>query len=85
MLRTVAAGTLVTAIQRSMWQMREKMIAFGDDYGSRTTRATRCSRFNGKAPRPRHVEASTTCRGTVAEIQEKKLSIRDKIEIELHR
>lgn len=66
------------------FQMREKLIAVGDDYWIEDEDGHRCFKVNGKALRVRETwKLEDTDRNTVAEIQEKKLSVRDKIGIDL--
>ncbi len=66
------------------FQMREKMIAIGDDYWIEDESGDKVFKVNGKALGSATRGSSRTPAGnTVAEIQEKKLSVRDKIKIEL--
>jgi uncharacterized protein YxjI len=63
--------------------MREKMISVGDDYWIEDESGAKVFKVNGKAMRIRDTwKLENANRDTVAEIQEKKLSVRDKIEIE---
>ncbi len=67
------------------YQMREKLIAIGDDYWIEDASGTKVFKVNGKAARVRDTwKLEDTNRNTVAEIQEKKLSVRDKIKIDFH-
>jgi uncharacterized protein YxjI len=66
------------------FQMREKLIAVGDDYWIEDDQGAKAYKVNGKAARIRDTWRLEDPRGsTMAEIQEKKLSVRDKIKIEL--
>jgi uncharacterized protein YxjI len=66
------------------FQMREKLIAVGDDYWIENDQGDRVYKVNGKAARVRDTwKLEDAGRNTVAEIQEKKLSVRDKIKIDL--
>ena len=66
------------------YRMREKMFAVGDDFWIENEEGARAFKVNGKALRIRDTlvleDASTG--GELYEIQEKKLSVRDKMEIE---
>jgi uncharacterized protein YxjI len=63
--------------------MREKMISVGDDYWIEDESGANVFKVNGKALRIRDTwKLENANHDTVAEIQEKKLSVRDKIEIE---
>ena len=65
------------------FQLREKMISIGDDYWIETDSGQRMFRVNGKAARFRDTWALEDAHGNdVAKIQEKKISVRDKIVIE---
>jgi uncharacterized protein YxjI len=65
--------------------MHEKLISIGDDYWIENDQGARVYKVNGKAARIRDTwKLEDTGRNTVAEIQEKKLSVRDKIKIDLH-
>ncbi len=67
------------------FQMHEKLISIGDDYWIENDQGARVYKVNGKAARVRDTwKLEDTGRNTVAEIQEKKLSVRDKIKIDLH-
>ena len=67
------------------FQMREKLIAVGDDYWIEDDQGAKVYKVNGKAARIRDTwKLEDAGRNTVAEIQEKKLSVRDKIKIDLH-
>ena len=63
--------------------MREKLIAVGDDYWIEDDQGAKVYKVNGKAARIRETwKLEDAGRNTVAEIQEKKLSLRDTIKIE---
>ncbi len=64
--------------------MREKLLSIGDDYWIENDRGERAYKVNGKALRVRQTFVLEDVSGAeVARIQERKLSIRDKIAIEL--
>jgi uncharacterized protein YxjI len=65
------------------YQMREKLLAIGDDYWIENEQGEKVYKVNGKAIRFRDtfiLEDNTG--GELAKIQEKKLSVRDKMKIE---
>ncbi len=63
--------------------MREKLLAIGDDYWIENDRGERVFKVDGKAVRVRETFVLETPSGEeVARIQERKLSIRDKVAIE---
>ena len=63
--------------------MREKLLAIGDDYWIENERGERAFKVNGKAVRLRQTFVlEDASGGEMARIQERKLSIRDKIAIE---
>ena len=63
--------------------MREKLLAIGDDFWIENDRGERAYKVNGKAFRVRQTFVLEDASGDeVAQIQERKLSIRDKIAIE---
>jgi len=63
--------------------MREKLLAIGDDFWIENDRGERAYKVNGKAFRVRQTFVLEDSSGDeVARIQERKLSIRDKIAIE---
>jgi uncharacterized protein YxjI len=65
------------------FQMREKLLAIGDDYWIENDRGERAFKVNGKAVRLRETFVLENSSGDeVARIQERKLSIRDKIAVE---
>ncbi len=65
------------------FQMREKMVAVGDDSWIEDEHGTKVYKANGKAARLRNTwKLEDAHRNTVAEIQEKKLTVRDKIKID---
>ena len=67
------------------FRMREKLVAVGDDSWIEDDRGTKVYKANGKAARIRDTwKLEDANRNTVAEIQEKKLSVRDKIKIDFH-
>jgi uncharacterized protein YxjI len=67
----------------SRYQMRERLLSIGDDYWIENEDGSRAFRVDGKALRIRKtlVFEDTTGR-EVAKLQERKLSVRDKMEIE---
>ena len=63
--------------------MREKLLAIGDDYWIENERGERAFKVNGKAVRLRQTFVlEDVSGGEMARIQERKLTIRDKIAIE---
>ncbi|HQR25414.1 MAG TPA: LURP-one-related family protein [Nocardioides sp.] len=65
------------------FQMREKIMAIGDDYWIEDDGGNRVFKVNGKAVRLRDTFILEDARGAeLAKIQEKKLSVRDKMTIE---
>ena len=63
--------------------MREKLLAIGDDFWIENDQGERAYKVNGKAVRLRQTFVLEDASGDeVARIQERKLSIRDKIAIE---
>jgi uncharacterized protein YxjI len=67
------------------FQMREKLLSIGDDYWIENDRGERAYKVNGKAFRVRQTFVLEDPAGDeVARIQERKLSVRDKIAIERH-
>jgi uncharacterized protein YxjI len=65
------------------YQMREKMIAIGDDYWIEDDSGNKVFKVNGKAVRVRDTWILENDSGKeVAQIRERKLSIRDAIKIE---
>src|SRR4029078_976928 len=63
--------------------MREKLLAIGDDFWIENDRGERAYKVNGKALRVRQTFVlEDLSRDEVARIQERKLSIRDKIAVE---
>jgi uncharacterized protein YxjI len=66
------------------FQMRERMLAIGDDYWIEDEDGSRAFLVDGKALRVRDVWVLKDASGTeVAEIKERKLSVRDKMVIHL--
>jgi uncharacterized protein YxjI len=67
------------------FQMREKLLSIGDDYWIENDQGERAYKVNGKAFRVRQTFVIEDPSGDeVARIQERKLSLRDKIAIERH-
>jgi uncharacterized protein YxjI len=65
------------------FQMREKLLSIGDDYWIENGQGERAFKVNGKALRVRKTFVLEDPSGDeVARIQERKLSIRDKVAIE---
>ncbi len=65
------------------FQMREKLASIGDDYWIEDDQGNRAYRVNGKALRARETFVLEDATGQeIATIQERKLSVRDKIAIE---
>jgi uncharacterized protein YxjI len=65
------------------YQMREKLIAIGDDYWIEDESGRRAYKVNGKAMRVRNTFVLEDAAGNeVAKIQERKLRVRDTVEIE---
>jgi uncharacterized protein YxjI len=65
------------------FQMREKLLAIGDDFWIEDDHGTRVYKVNGKAARARETFILEDAEGhEVSKIQEKKLSVRDKMTIE---
>jgi uncharacterized protein YxjI len=65
------------------FHMREKLLSIGDDYWIENDRGERAYKVNGKAFRLRQTFVLEDASGAeVGRIQERKLSIRDKIAIE---
>jgi uncharacterized protein YxjI len=65
------------------FQMREKLLAIGDDFWIENDRGERAYKVNGKALRVRNTFVLENSSGDeVARIKERKLSIRDKISVE---
>ena len=63
--------------------MREKLLSIGDDYWIETDQGERAYKVDGKAVRVRQTFVLEDASGAeVARIQERKLSIRDKIAVE---
>jgi uncharacterized protein YxjI len=67
----------------SRFQMRQRMLSIGDDYWIETEDGARAYHVDGKALRIRKTFVLKDAAGNeVAKLQERKLSIRDKMEIE---
>ena len=65
------------------YQMREKLLAIGDDYWIENESGDKVYKVNGKAVRFRQTFILEDPNGTeLAKIQERKLSVRDKMHIE---
>src|SRR4051812_36779597 len=65
------------------YQMRQKLIAIGDDYWIEDEHGRRAFHVDGKAMRIRKSFVLEDASGNeVARMQEKKLTVRDKMEIE---
>ena len=65
------------------YQMREKLLSIGDDYWIENDRGERAYKVNGKAVRLRETFVLEDASGAeVARIQERKLSVRDKVAVE---
>jgi len=66
------------------FQMRQKLMAIGDDYWIEDESGNKAFKVDGKAMRMRDTWVLEDAQGNeVATIREKKMSIRDKIKIEL--
>jgi uncharacterized protein YxjI len=69
----------------SVYRMRERMIAIGDDFWVENADGERVFKVNGKALRIRQTLAFEDAHGNeLLKIQERKLSVRDKMAIERH-
>jgi uncharacterized protein YxjI len=69
----------------SVYRMRERMIAIGDDFWIENADGDRVFKVNGKALRIRQTLAFEDVHGNeLLKIQERKLSVRDKMTIERH-
>jgi uncharacterized protein YxjI len=67
----------------SRFQMRQRMLSIGDDYWIETEEGVRAYHVDGKALRIRKTFVLEDAAGNeVAKLQERKLSVRDKMEIE---
>src|SRR5262245_404345 len=67
----------------SRYQMRQRLLSIGDDYWIETEAGERAYHVDGKALRIRKTFVLEDAAGNeVAKLQERKLSIRDKMEIE---
>jgi uncharacterized protein YxjI len=67
----------------SRYQMRQHLLSIGDDYWIETEDGQRAFRVDGKALRVRKTFVLEDAAGNeVAKLQERKLSVRDKMEIE---
>jgi uncharacterized protein YxjI len=67
----------------SRYQMRQRLLSIGDDYWIEDDQGRRAFRVNGKALRARKTFVLEDPEGNeVAKIQERKLSVRDKMAIE---
>src|SRR5215212_2403489 len=69
--------------QAERFVMRQKLLSIGDDFWIENDQGERAYKVNGKAFRIRQTFVlEDVAGGEVARIQERKLSIRDKIDIE---
>jgi uncharacterized protein YxjI len=69
--------------EHERFMMREKLLAVGDDFWIENERGERAFKVNGKAIRLRQTFVlEDAAGGELARIQEKKLSVRDKVAIE---
>ena len=69
--------------QHEGFMMREKLLAIGDDFWIENEQGERAFKVNGKAVRMRQTFVLEDASGDeMARIQEKKLSVRDKVAIE---
>jgi uncharacterized protein YxjI len=76
-------GLLKRGLKGPTFQMREKLIAIGDDYWIEDDDGHKVFKVNGKAMRVRDTFVLEDASGSeVAKIQEKKLTVRDKMTIE---
>ena len=76
-------GLLRRHTDSDRYVMREKLFAIGDDFWIENEQGDRAYKVNGKALRLRKTFVlEDTSGGELAKIQERKLSIRDKIAIE---
>jgi uncharacterized protein YxjI len=76
-------GLLKRGLKGPTFQMREKLIAIGDDFWIEDAEGRKVYKVNGKAMRIRDTFVLEDASGTeLAKIQEKKLSVRDKMTIE---
>src|SRR5262245_11521990 len=67
----------------SRYQMRQRLLSIGDDYWIETEAGERAYHVDGKALRIRKTFVLEDAAGNeVAKLQERKLSVRDKMEIE---
>ena len=67
----------------SRYQMRQRLVSIGDDYWIEDEHGSRAFRVDGKALRVRKTFVLEDATGReVAKLQERKLSVRDKMEIE---
>ena len=67
----------------SRYQMPQRLLSIGDDYGIEREDGSRAFRVDGKALRVRKtLVLEDTAGREVAKLQERKLSVRDKMEIE---
>ena len=77
-------GLLRNRQETVRYQMRQKMIAIGDDYWIEDSNGNKAYRVNGKAVRFRDTWILEDAQGhDVAMIRERKLSVRDAIKIEV--
>jgi uncharacterized protein YxjI len=72
-------------VEGTRYQMREKLFAVGDDFWIETAAGERAFKVDGKALRLRETFVLKNPSGDdLFEIQERKLSVRDKMAIERH-
>ena len=71
------------AAEPTRYQMREKLLAIGDDYWIEDSEGHRAFKVNGKAARLRQTFILEDASGAeVAKIQDRKLTVRDTMKIE---
>jgi uncharacterized protein YxjI len=76
-------GRFKHGLEGPTFMMREKLLAIGDDFWIEDGDGNRAYKVNGKAARMRQTFILEDPNGTeVSKIQEKKLSVRDKMTIE---
>ena len=81
--RWVSCGIGADEPEGERFQMREKLLAIGDDFWIENDRGERAYKVNGKALRVRKTFVLENSSGDqVARIKERKLSVRDKIAVE---
>ena len=81
---TVARDSQRTGKTRQTYQMRQKLLAIGDDYWIENSDGQRVYKVDGKAMRFRETFVLEDSTGQeVAKIKEKKLAVRDTMTIEI--